>query len=109
LPVGQCACGHCAIERGKIDVMLKEGKTPDQIVDYYVATYGGAQILSEPPTSGSGRVAWAMPVIMGIGGFLAMAFFAFRWSRRPQIAGMPAGIEDPEMAARLDDELRDLD
>jgi hypothetical protein len=38
-----------------------------------------------------------------------VAFFAFRWSRRPQLAGLPAGVEDPEMAARLDDELRNLD
>jgi cytochrome c-type biogenesis protein CcmF len=109
LPVGQCACGHCAIERGKIDQMLKEGQTPDQIVQSYVTMYGGAQILSEPPNSGSGRVAWAMPIVVGIGGFLTVAFFAFRWSRRPQLAGAPAGIEDPEMAARLDDELRNLD
>jgi cytochrome c-type biogenesis protein CcmF len=109
LPVGQCACGHCAIERAKIDEMLKEGQTPAQIIDSYVTTYGGAQILSEPPQSGSGAVAWAMPVVVGIGGFLTAAFFALRWSRRPQLAGMPAGAEDPEMAARLDDELRNLD
>ena len=109
LPVGQCACGHCAIERGKIDAMLKEGQTPQQIVDGYVTTFGGAHILSEPPNSGSGRIAWAMPVIVGVGGFLTVAFFAFRWSRRPQLAGLPAGVEDPEMAARLDDELRNLD
>jgi cytochrome c-type biogenesis protein CcmF len=109
LPVGQCACGHCAIERSKIDVMLKEGKTPDQIIDHYVTTYGGAQILSEPPNSGSGRIAWAMPFVVGIGGFLTVAYLALRWSRRPQLAGLPAGAEDPEMAARLDDELRNLD
>jgi cytochrome c-type biogenesis protein CcmF len=108
LPVGQCSCAHCAIERGKIDTALKEGKTPDQIVDDYVAQLG-TQILSEPPNSGSGRVAWTAPFVIGIGGFLTLAYFAFRWSRRPQIAGMPAGIEDPEMAARLDDELRNLD
>jgi cytochrome c-type biogenesis protein CcmH/NrfF len=109
LPVGQCSCGHCAEQRAKIDVMLKEGQTPDQIIAQYVATFGGAQILSEPPNSGSGRVAWVMPFVVGIGGFLTAAFFALRWSRRPQLAGMPAGAEDPEMAARLDDELRNLD
>ncbi|HET9705586.1 MAG TPA: cytochrome c-type biogenesis CcmF C-terminal domain-containing protein, partial [Vicinamibacterales bacterium] len=108
LPVGQCSCGHCAIERGKIDTMLKEGQSPSQIVDFYVSQLG-TQILSEPPNSGSGRVAWAMPVVAGIGGFLTVAYFALRWSKRPQLAAAPAGAEDPALAARLDDELRDLD
>jgi len=109
LPVGQCSCGMCALERSNIDAMLKEGKTEQQILDFYVTTYGGNQVLSEPPAVGSARVVWAMPVVAGVGGFLIAAYFAMRWSRRPSVAGMPAGIEDPEMAARLDDELRDLD
>jgi hypothetical protein len=50
-----------------------------------------------------------MPLVVGIGGFLTVAYLALRWSRRPQLAGIPAGVEDPEMAARLDDELRNLD
>ncbi|MBY0494646.1 MAG: cytochrome c biogenesis protein CcsA [Cyanobacteria bacterium] len=109
LPMGQCSCAMCAIKRSEIDGMLKEGKSEAQILDYYVTTFGGNQVLSEPPNSGSGRVVWAMPVVIGVGGFLTVAYLAMRWSRRPQLAGMPAGIEDPEMAARLDDELRDLD
>ena len=43
------------------------------------------------------------------GSFMMIAFLALRWSRRPSMAGMPAGIDDPAMAARLDDELRNLD
>jgi cytochrome c-type biogenesis protein CcmF len=109
LPVGQCSCAMCAIERSKIDVMLKEGKSEKQILDYYVTTYGGNQVFGEPPAVRSGRVVWALPIVVGVGGFLTIAYLAMRWSRRPVIAGMPAGIEDPEMAARLDHELRDLD
>jgi hypothetical protein len=40
---------------------------------------------------------------------MTIAYLAMRWSRRPLVAGMPAGMEDPEMASRLDDELRNLD
>ena len=109
LPVGQCSCAHCAKERANIDQMLKEGKSESQILQAYVETWGGNQILSEPPNSGSGRVVWAMPIVVGIGGFLTIAYLAMRWSRKASIAGMPAGVEDPEMAARLDDELRNLD
>ena len=74
-----------------------------------MTTYGGNQVFGEPPAVGSGRVAWALPFVIGAGGLLTVAYLAMRWSRRPSIAGVPAGMEDPEMAARLDDELRDLD
>ena len=110
LPVGQCACAHCAIRaRPRSIGCSRKGRHEQQVIDAFVAKFGGNQVLSEPPNSGSGRVAWAMPVVVGIGGFLTVAFFALRWSRRPQLAGVPAGVEDPEMAARLDDELRNLD
>ena len=110
MPVGQCACGHCAVERAKIDVMLKEGKNESEILKFYVDTFGGNQILSEPPNSGSGRVVWMMPIVVGVGGLMTAAYLALRWSsRRTAIAGMPAGIENPEMAARLNDDLRNLD
>jgi cytochrome c-type biogenesis protein CcmH len=109
LPVGQCSCAHCAPIRAEVDTLLKQGQSEDQILDYYVAKFGGNQVLSEPPNIGSGRVVWAMPIVIGVAGFLTVAYLATRWSRRTSIAGMPAGVEDPEMAARLDDELRDLD
>ena len=38
----------------------------------------------EPPNSGFGRVAWAMPIVIGVGGFLTVAYLAMRWSRRPR-------------------------
>jgi cytochrome c-type biogenesis protein CcmF len=109
LPVGTCSCGMCAIERSKIDGMLKEGKTEGQILEYYVTTYGGNQVFGEPPAERSGRVAWALPIVVGVGGLLTIAYLVTRWSRRPQLAGMPVGMEDADMAARLDNELRDLD
>jgi cytochrome c-type biogenesis protein CcmF len=109
LPVGQCSCGMCSLERSNIDQMLKEGKDEQQILHYYVTTYGGNQVLSEPPKTGSGSVVWAMPIVVGLGGFLTIAYLAMRWSRRSAFASAPAGAEDAEMAARLDDELRGLD
>ncbi len=98
------------MERAKIDVMLTEGKNESQILQFYVDTFGGNQILSEPPNSGSGRVVWLMPIVVGVGGLLTAAYLARRWSSRTtSVAGMPAGIADLEMTARLNDELRNLD
>ena len=72
LPVGQCSCGHCAPIRAEVDTMLKDGKSEDQILQYYVAKFGGNQVLSEPPISGSGASS-GMPIVVGLGGFLTIA------------------------------------
>jgi len=109
LPVGQCSCGHCAPIRAEVDSLLKEGKSEGEILNYYVTKFGGNQVLSEPPRSGSGSVVWAMPIVTGVGGFMMIAYLAMRWSRPRESAGAPAENEDPAMAARLNDELRDLD
>jgi cytochrome c-type biogenesis protein CcmF len=110
LPVGDCACGHCAMEKTKITTMLKEGKSEGDVLDLYIAQYGGQQILSEPRNEGAGRILWLVPYLAGLGGAFAVAIIAVRWSRRPA-AAVPGGptIDDPTLAARLDDELRDLD
>ena len=101
LPVGQCSCGHCAPIRAEVDAMLKEGKSEEQILQYYVAKFGGNQVLSEPPNSGSGRVVWAMPIVVGVGGFLTVAYLAMRWSRRPSFAGMPRASKIPRWPRAL--------
>ena len=61
LPVGDCACGHCALVKGEVTTMLKEGKTFDAVLAHYVEQEGGNQVLSEPPDQGMGRVAWLLP------------------------------------------------
>ena len=111
LPVGECTCGHCAIEKTKIAGMLKEGQTEQNILDYYVASFGGQHILSEPLNQGIGRMAWLVPYLAGLGGLLAAFMVAMRWSRKPVLAGTTGTgyEEDAQMASRLDDELRDLD
>ena len=108
LPVGDCACPHCAIQKTAITQMLKEGRTEQQIIDRYVAELGTV-ILSEPPNHGTGLWAWLLPYLLGAAGAVTAGVTALRWSRKPALAGVPGGFEDPGMAARLDDELRDLD
>jgi cytochrome c-type biogenesis protein CcmH len=111
LPVGTCACGHCALQKSEIAKMFDEGKSEDQVLDYFVAKYGGQQVLSEPKNEGTGRIVWVTPYVMGFGGAGLALVLALRWSRRrPGMANATGGeVEDADMAARLDDDLRDLD
>jgi len=110
LPVGVCACGHCALVKAEVTTLLNEGKSEQQVLDYYVAKFGGQQVLSEPLNEGTGRLVWIVPYLVGLGGAALALTMALRWSRRPALAG-PAGAitDDTELSDRLDDELRDLD
>jgi cytochrome c-type biogenesis protein CcmF len=122
LPVGECSCGHCAMVKGEVTQLMKDGASEQAVLAHYTqppadhvddAVHRGLSgniLLSEPPVAGSGRLVYIVPFVLGIGGLLAAATFALRWSRRPSMAG-PAGMldDDAGLQSRLDDELRDLD
>ena len=111
LPVGECACGHCALVKSEVTTMLKDGKTEAEVLAHYVAQEGGnAGAQRHLPTAGWDaspgccRTCWASRALLGAG------LVAMRWSSRPKLAGSAAMIdEDAGLRSRLDDELRDLD
>ena len=67
---------------------LAEGRTPDQIREWFVQRYG-AWILLTPPTSAGGWAVWSLPAVLVVVGAVA----AVRWSRRRD-AIPPATPED---------------
>ena len=112
LPVGTCACGHCAPIRQEVTAMLASGKTEAEVLQHYVAKEGGMHVLSEPPDTGVGRLSWLVPYVVGMSGLLLAGLVAVRWSRRAAndaSTGAAARSEDAALGSRLDDELRDLD
>lgn len=120
LPVGECACSHCALVKTEAGQMLEAGKSPDEVLAHFIEPgdhantgghYGasGQRLLSEP-VAGLGRLVWLLPYTLGLAGLVGAVFFAMRWSHRPAVAG-PAGMLEDEstLRSRLEDELRDLD
>jgi hypothetical protein len=53
-------------------------------------------------------MAWLLPYAVAVLALLGIAVTARRWSRR-EVAAPAAASIDPELDARLQDELRDLD
>jgi cytochrome c-type biogenesis CcmF-like protein/cytochrome c-type biogenesis CcmH protein len=122
-----CTCGGCRApmkdcpmrpgchglrEQGaKLDQYLAQGMNRDQVLAAFVADHGGEDVLTAPRDQGFNRLAWAFPYIAGITGAGLIGFIAIRWSHRKDNAPIVAvaGGADPELQARLDDELRDLD
>jgi cytochrome c-type biogenesis protein CcmF len=111
--IGDFCCAKAAEMRAEVARLLDEGKTKQQVLDYFVAKYGSQEPLASPIDRGFNRLAWLLPYVLGASGFGMVAFVAVRWSRRqeaaPPDAPTHAEREDPELQARLDDELRDLD
>ena len=62
-----------------------------------------------PPNEGFNRTARIFPIVAGVAGLALVGVTAFRWSRRRTARRRPRGAHRPDLDARLDDELRDLD
>jgi len=112
--LADCTCSDAARMRGEISKMLADGKTTDQVIDYYLAKYPGESALAMPIDKGFNRLAWILPytgLLLGVG---ALVIAARRFVRKPakSTADKTAEKDAPatdEYQARLDDELDDLD
>jgi cytochrome c-type biogenesis protein CcmH/NrfF len=83
--VGGAFSGPCDTALGmlkKIDERIAQGNSDDLIVQSFVQEYGQA-VLTEPPHSGFGRVAWWIPALALIGGFVLVLSVISRWRNRP--------------------------
>jgi len=70
--------------------------------------------LTAPLDEGFNRLAWALPYVAGATGAALVGLVAYRWTRRPAAPETSAPVSaatpgEDALAARLDDELRDLD
>jgi cytochrome c-type biogenesis protein CcmH len=74
---------------------LQEGRTPDEIRQYFVDRYGQQALLS-PSSHGPGLVAWLLPAVAVV----AAGALAWRWTRRGRGATAPVG-EDREAVRAL--------
>ena len=100
--------------RTELSGLVKQGKTREDVIQYFVAQYGSQEPLASPIDKGFNRLAWFFPY--AVGGFAAIggAFVVRKWSRRSHdepamTQPVAASAEDAEMQARLDRELENLD
>jgi cytochrome c-type biogenesis protein CcmF len=106
-----CFCGTAEKMKDEIAQQVKAGKNHDEVIAWLVSTYGSQEPLGAPIDKGFNRLAWLVPVLAGAGGIAVIGFVAVKWSRRQEddVATTPRPQVDPELEARLEDELRDID
>lgn len=97
--------------RAGIRQMLSEGKTSQQILDYYVSVYG-ERILASPRARGFNLMAYVLPYLSLALGMLAVIVVLKKLRTRMPAAETSAAQTvqpDSRYSARLEQELRDLE
>jgi len=108
-PLDVCPTQACAQWRDLIRQMLAEGKSAEEIRQYFVENYG-ARVLSEPPRTGLNWLVYILPPVAFLAGAYIL-YHAFRsWRALDKQLAVKQGDEAPpaedEYVARLEDELR---
>ncbi len=95
-PLDVCPTEACRQWRDLIRQMLSEGKSEQEIKDYFVLNYG-ARVLSEPPRTGFNWLVYVIPPMVIVAGVFVL-FRAMRaWTRSSEPApNDEADLEDEE-------------
>ena len=104
-PLDVCPTQACAQWRDLIRQMLAEGRTENEIKQYFVDNYG-ARVLSEPPREGLNWLVYLVPPIAIALGAFAL-YRALVMMRKPATAEIESpAAETDEYVARLEEELK---
>ncbi len=93
-----------------IRVMLADGKTGQQVLDFYVAQYGD-RILVEPPARGFSASLYVLPWFF-LAGSVGLVVFIVRRLRTPAAESSPQAesqVVNASEEERIDEELRHLE
>lgn len=106
-------CGSGIPLKKEIAEQIAGGKSREDILAYFSKKYG-EKILSSPTTTGFNIAAWTVPFIAIALGGLIIGVVLVRWRRASSgadapVAAVPPSATDPDLKAKLDRELADLD
>ena len=98
--------------RGIIRKQLEEGKTKEEILAYFVSSYGES-ILAAPPPKGFNWLLWLLPGAGIIIGVIAVTMFLFRSQKNENNDGNAGGnaqsSDSNEYIKRIEEELKESD
>jgi len=107
IPLDVCPTTACAQWRELIRQMLADGKSVDDIKNYFVVNYG-TRVLATPPRTGLNWLIYILPPL----GFLVGVYLVYRvlrTARKRAVSSIPPGpepVSDDKYIAQIEEELR---
>jgi len=106
VPLDVCPTQACHQWRETIRTLIAEGRTEQEIKDYFVQQYGD-RVLAAPPARGFNWLVYVVPPVAVIAGGVALFFAMRRWQRpAKETRAVPPTIEDDDYVRRLEEELK---
>jgi len=107
-PLDVCNTQACVDWRKQIKEMLQQGKSEQQIREYFVAQFG-ERVLGAPPAEGFNWIAYILPALGIVLGGVVAWFTVRQWlTRRQDATTAPEGAAIPkEYADRIEKELKE--
>lgn len=90
--------------RDVVREQLRQGKTPEEVLDYFVQRYG-EWILLAPPKRGFNLVIWVLPFLLLPVGALVVYTRTRRWVRNRRVSVSPSPAVDAKYSERLQHEI----
>lgn len=81
--------------RAVIRQQLTEGRSEQQVLDYFSQVYGN-DILESPPRQGFTSLIWLMPLLMLLAGVAAVVVLAREWQRQARVAARSVATDELE-------------
>lgn len=108
-PLDECTCGYAQKQQARIEALLGEGKTKQQVIDIFIADFG-KRVLSKPPAEGFNLTAWLMPPLVLFVGFFVVRGVLRTWSHakpEPVLQANKTTTDNDPYLAKLEQELRE--
>lgn len=110
VPLDVCETQACSQWRDLIRQKLAAGDAPQQIINYFQATYGD-RVLQEPPRGGFTGLVWILPIVGLMAGMVILVMVLRRMTARPAVVQVETPVV-PESAdeyrQRLERELEEM-
>ena len=107
--LSDCPSSEGSQLREVVKKQIKEGKTKEEIISYFVEVYGKT-VLSVPPSEGFLITSWLLPFIVFLSGLIIFAILIFSWLKNEEeVLEEKNNSKFVELDSRVERELNNFD